>query len=200
MHDTSQLSRREVIRRAMTACGAATVIGSTSLLNAACASASGRDEQARETSFSAKEIAWLDEVAETILPATDTPGASAAQVGAFIALMVTDTYAPEEQQQFRAGMQDLEARSVGRHQLGFMDASPAQRLELLQLLDREQFETAKDPDAEPHYFNRIKGLTLLGYFTSQIGYTQALRYIETPGRYDPCVDYVAGERLWARHA
>ena len=49
-------------------------------------------------------------------------------------------------------------------------------------------------------FNRIKGLTLLGYFTSEIGYTQALRYIETPGRYDPCVDYVAGERLWARHA
>jgi hypothetical protein len=46
----------------------------------------------------------------------------------------------------------------------------------------------------------LKELTLLGYFTSETGYTQALRYAETPGRYDPCVPYEEGEPAWANHA
>ena len=37
-----------------------------------------------------------------------------------------------------------------------------------------------------HYFRLIKELALLGYFTSEIGYRQAMRYVETPGRYGPC--------------
>ena len=46
----------------------------------------------------------------------------------------------------------------------------------------------------------IKELTLLGYFTSEIGYTQAMRYVETPGRFDPCVTYTVGDKAWAPHA
>ena len=46
----------------------------------------------------------------------------------------------------------------------------------------------------------VKELTLLGYFTSEIGYTQAMRYTETPGRFDPCVPYTTGEKSWAPHA
>ncbi|MFL5595795.1 MAG: gluconate 2-dehydrogenase subunit 3 family protein, partial [Gemmatimonadaceae bacterium] len=51
-----------------------------------------------------------------------------------------------------------------------------------------------------HYFRMMKELALLGYFTSEIGATQAQRYIETPGRYDPCVAYHPGEKAWAPHA
>ena len=54
--------------------------------------------------------------------------------------------------------------------------------------------------ARPHYFRMIKELTLLGYFTSEIGYTQAMRYVETPGRFDPCITYTAGDKAWAPHA
>ena len=46
----------------------------------------------------------------------------------------------------------------------------------------------------------MKELTLLGYFTSEIGCTQALRYAETPGHYEPCVPYLAGQPAWAEHA
>jgi hypothetical protein len=46
----------------------------------------------------------------------------------------------------------------------------------------------------------MKELTLLGYFTSEIGYTQAMRYVESPGRFDPCVPYTPGETIWASHA
>ena len=69
-----------------------------------------------------------------------------------------------------------------------MASSPAQRVALLERLDRETIEYMRRPGAEqraPHYFRMIKELTLLGYFTSEIGYTQAMRYVETPGRFDP---------------
>jgi hypothetical protein len=46
----------------------------------------------------------------------------------------------------------------------------------------------------------MKELALLGYFTSEIGMTQAQRYIESPGHYDPCVPYKVGEKSWASHA
>jgi hypothetical protein len=55
-------------------------------------------------------------------------------------------------------------------------------------------------DAPAHYFRMMKELALLGYFTSEIGYTQAMRYVETPGRFDPCVPYAPGEQAWAPHA
>ena len=55
-------------------------------------------------------------------------------------------------------------------------------------------------DAPSHYFRMMKELALLGYFTSEIGYTQAMRYIESPGRFDPCAPYAPGEKAWAPHA
>ncbi|HEV8381332.1 MAG TPA: gluconate 2-dehydrogenase subunit 3 family protein [Gemmatimonadales bacterium] len=58
----------------------------------------------------------------------------------------------------------------------------------------------RDDDAPAHYFRLMKQLTLLGYFTSEIGCTQAMRYRETPGRFDPCVPYRPGETTWAGHA
>ena len=55
-------------------------------------------------------------------------------------------------------------------------------------------------DAPRHWFRMMKELTLLGYFTSEFGYTKAMRYVESPGRYDPCVPYTKGEVSWAPHA
>ena len=60
--------------------------------------------------------------------------------------------------------------------------------------------TAITEDPPSHYFRMMKELAMLGYFTSEIGCTQAQRYIETPGRYDPSVDYHPGDKAWAPHA
>jgi hypothetical protein len=81
-------------------------------------------------------------------------------------------------------------------------SSPAQRLALLQRLDREAIEYMQKPGSgdRPHYFRMLKELTLLGYFTSEIGCTQAQRYVESPGRFDPCITYTVGDRAWAPHA
>ena len=151
--------------------------------------------------FTPEEVAFLDEVAETILPETHTPGAKAAGVGPFMALMVTDCYEPTDQQIFRDGMKRLDDACRKATGVSFMSASTQARLAVLQSLDREQkaYTDAKQPDDPNHYFRLMKELALLGYFTSEIGCTQAQRYVESPGRYDPCTPYTPGSPAWAAH-
>lgn len=190
------ITRREAILRVSALLGGAALVGQTAML-AGCAR-----ENAEPSAFSADDVALLDEIAETILPETGTPGAKAAGVGPFIAMMVVDTYDEREQEVFRAGLKTLEDECRAMHGTSFLAAAPGQRLALLRKLDAEQlqFMHAAGKHEPAHYFRMLKELTLLGYFTSEIGYTHAMRYVETPGRYDPCVPYEPGEKTWAVHA
>jgi hypothetical protein len=191
------VTRREAIRHVSALLGGAALIGQGAWL-AGCTPAAS----ASSGLFSESDVVLLDEIADTILPETKTPGAKAAGVGAFIATMVTDTYDPREQRVFRDGLETLDRESRRQNGGGFMASSPAQRLALLERLDREAIEYMRQSGSgdRPHYFRMMKELTLLGYFTSQIGYTQAMRYVETPGRFDPCITYTVGDKAWAPHA
>ena len=192
------MDRREAIKSVTALLGGVALAGGSGLLTAV-ERAHARASAARTQvgAFTAQDIALLDEVADTILPETKTPGAKAAHVGAFMALMVTDTYDERNQAVFRDGMKQITDAS-------FMTATPAQRLALLEQLDREQtaYMDARQPGggAPPHFFRLMKELTLLGYFTSEIGCTQAMRYRETPRSFEPCVPYTPGETAWAAHA
>lgn len=222
--DTPEMiTRREAILRVTVMLGGATLVGGTALLT-------GCREENTDVPFTPEEIAFLDEVAETILPETSTPGAKAAKTGAFMALIVTDSYNPGDRKIFRQGMRKLDKATRKAHDVPFMEATTQQRLEVMQVLDREQkiqgdalrethrkrAEAFLTEDAAPgadanraaaatadppaHYFRMMKELALLGYFTSEIGCTQAQRYVETPERFDPCVPYTPGDKAWAPHA
>ena len=197
-HDSTGIDRRDAVRRVSMMLGGVALIGSDALLTGFRRALSPA-ELAGDGLFTAADIVWLDEVADTILPTTSTPGAKAAQVGAFMAMMVTDTYHEGQQKTFLEGMKTLEAESVNANGVGYLAATPAQRLSLLERIDREAHDALKKPGGA-HYFRMIKELTLLGYFTSKIGCTQAQRYLETPGRFDPCVPYTKGDKSWAGHA
>ena len=88
--------------------------------------------------FTVADVALLDEIAETILPETSTPGAKAAKTGAFMALMVTDVYSDAAQQVFGDGLRSVDEACRRAHGTAFMQATPAQRLTVLEALDREQ--------------------------------------------------------------
>jgi len=223
------LTRRDAILHVTRLLGGAALVGGSGLL-AGCADTATRAAVAAGGvgELSAADVALLDEIAETILPETSTPGAKAARTGAFIALMVAEAYDPRERRVFLAGMRRIERACRRMHGVSFVDATPEQRLAVLEPLDREQKAEADAREAArrerlravlaappgeaprtappsaapppPHYFRMMKELTLLGYFTSEIGYTQAMRYVESPGRFDPCVPYTAGEKIWAAHA
>lgn len=172
--------------------------------------------------FSEKDIALLDEIAETILPKTNTPGAKDAAVGVFITVMVNDCYTPQDQQVFREGMVLLNDACQNKFNTDFMKATKEERHELLLSLDREakvyqekvtafnneqnekeqeEFERGnlafKKSFMSSHYYTMMKQLTLLGFFTSEKGATEALRYVPVPGRYDACIPYHKGDRAWA---
>ena len=212
----SAITRRDMIQRVTAMLGGAALIGGDDLLAFTFDDASMRDAMTQGTgAFSAAEVALLDEIAETILPETSTPGAKAAKTGAFMALMVTSAYSERDRGVFRDGMSRLDDACKASTGAGFMAATPAQRLTLLEVLDREQKTAMEErgngrrsrapaaapaPDAPAHYFRMMKELALLGYFTSEIGYTRAMRYIEAPGRYEPCVPHKPGDKSWASHA
>ncbi len=210
------ITRRDMIQRVTAMLGGAALVGGGDLLAFTFDDASMANAMMQGTgAFSAADIALLDEIAETILPETSTPGAKAAKTGAFMALMVTSAYSQRDRGVFRDGMSRLDAACQAANGAGFMSATPAQRLALLEVLDREQKTAMEErgngrrsrapaaeppPDAPAHYFRMMKELALLGYFTSEIGYTRAMRYIEAPGRYDPCVPHKPGDKSWASHA
>ena len=147
--------------------------------------------------FTKSQIRLLNEIADTIIPTTDTPGAKAAKVGQFMAVIVSDCYDAEHQQRFLDGLTALDADSKGRHGKPFMKCSSALRHDQLVELDGEQkaYQKGKKPDEPNHYFRVIKDLVLWGYFSSEIGATKALRYVEYPGKYET-IDYKKGERSW----
>ncbi len=202
--DQVTMDRREAVKRVSFMLGGIALVGSSSGLLTACTKADRTTAAANGAgAFSAEDIALLDEVADTILPTTTkSPGAKAAKTGAFMALMVTDTYSPDDQKIFRDGMVALEnASKAANGGKGYVASTPEQRTAVLNTLDKEQFDFQKVRKDQPqHYFRMMKELTMLGYFTSEIGATQALRYKESPGPYQPCVPYTAGDPAWAAHA
>ncbi len=188
------MTRRDVLQNVAILLGGSIVGGSVFSLEG-CKST---DKQVNAL-FTDKQVALMNEIADTILPATSTPGAKAAKVGDFMAVMVLDCYEEKNQKVFTDGLKKLDDLSEEKYSESFMDATPKQRTELLTALDKEQkeYQAKKGKDDPSHYFRMMKELTLLGYFTSKEGATQALRYIPVPGKYDGNVPYKKGDKAWA---
>ncbi|MBD3897414.1 gluconate 2-dehydrogenase subunit 3 family protein [Halomonas sp. ML-15] len=181
------MHRRELLKMISVATGTA-LIGGHSLL-----AFSALDES--EHDFTAQDVQRLDELAETILPRTDTPGAKDAEVGAFMTQFVTACYSAQERTLFHHGLAQLEARSRAEYGQAFLALDEPQRRELIGELDREALAQVENSDT-PHYFTMMKQLTLFGFFTSEVGATQVLRNEAVPGRYDGCAPYEEGEPAW----
>ena len=149
--------------------------------------------------FSPDDISFLDEVGETIIPATSTPGAKETRIGEFMKTIVNDCYEEKNQKIFVNGMSQLDNASKTKNGKSFLESTPEQRHNLLVDLDKEQkdYTANKKPEDPAHYFRMMKELTLWGYFTSELGATKALRYVAVPGRYDGCIPYKKGDKAWA---
>ena len=208
------MNRRELLKMVAAATGGA-VIGGEFFL-AGCKN----PEAGTTKEFSTNDIAFFDEVAETIFPKTSTPGAKEAKVGQFMTIMVNDCYTEENQKAFRDGQAAINAACKKMHGHDFMKASPDERKKLLVSLDpeikdhqakrreflKEQDDLEKKAQANgdtnfkrktmpDHYFTMMKQLTILGYFTSKEGRTGATNYQPVPGRYQGDVPYKKGDKV-----
>lgn len=179
---TTALSRREALARIAWLMGG-TLVGAEALLGCGRPAAGGAG--AAGGGFSAGALALMDEIGEAILPTTDTPGAKAAGIGAFMAMVVEECYEPADQRRFRDGLGEVDRACRARFGREFLAVDGAERAALVAELDAA--ERARLAAGEPRtFFTLMKQLTLLGYFTSEIGCTQALRFQETPGSFTGC--------------
>lgn len=187
------MNRREALSSVALLLGG-TIIGTSAFLSGC---KTGNDAGAIQ--FSADDISFLNEVGETILPQTNTPGAKEANVGEFMTVMIKDCYTPNDQTVFMEGMQKLNDASKAKHGKLFLESSAEERHALLVEIDKEakEYHKTKEKDAPNHYFRIVKELTLLGFFTSEVGATKALRHIAVPGKYEGDVPYKKGDKAWA---
>lgn len=149
--------------------------------------------------LSPHQDATVTAIAELIIPATETPGAKDTRVNEFIDHLLADWFPTEERSRFLSGLADVDARSQNLFQKNFVDAGPAQQGQILRALGEEMAQAAAAlaaaqpgyrgslPQPEDNFYFQFRRLTLIGYFTSEAGFTRQLREEIVPGRYDGCV-------------
>ena len=218
------IDRREAVRRAVLLVGGS--LSAPAIVAALAREAAARRPGTAwaPRALSPEQLEQVATIAEHIIPATDTPGARAAGVHRFVDTMLTEYYTKPERDHFLAGLADVDARARRRYGKTFRGCPAAQQQALLEQLDREAFADRERPVAAtaasketerggggiptdrpdepraaglPPFFRTMKELTVVGYYTSQVGATAELRYAQVPGRFEGCVPLATIGRSWA---
>lgn len=183
------MDRREAIKRTALLLGVS-VVGAELFLTGC-----GNKQEGDSLLFNSSDLLLLDEIGETILPESDrSPGAKAAKIGLFMTGMVSECYDEEDQKIFTDGLVELNKRCQTSYNKDFVGLAEEERVAVLTIYDQEAGQWQKE--GRTHFYALIKQLTILGYFTSEIGVTQALRYQPVPGSYDGCVPHKEGTPAW----
>ncbi len=182
------MNRREAISTASIIFGGA-IIGAEAFLSG-CSTKPVKEAVGFITN---EQIALLDEIGETIIPATQgAPGAKEAKVGKFMKAIVRDCYSPEEQEIFLKGLSEIDKVAEDKHGDNFLKLKDNEKHDLLISLEKESKESG---DAK-HYYNMFKQLTIWGFVSSEPGATKAFRHVDVPGRYDACIPIEEGGKAW----
>ena len=136
--------------------------------------------------LNAHQLKTVSVISELIIPQTSTPGASAAKVGQFIDLLLTNLEL-SYQQEFLAGLTWIDKRSSELFQRVFVDTTLQQQTELLTQISSESSST---DSTGSNFFSKIKSLTAFGYYTSKEGLETELGYRGPgyPGLYEGCTN------------
>jgi len=139
--------------------------------------------------------ALLDELSDIVIPATDTPGARAAGVPSFIEIAVAHGLRNAKPDLLQTFADALNSFAAG----GYLSLPPERRMAVLSDIDTRTFANAADTGlpAPLLQWPTLKALIVIGYYTSEIGGSQELRYELTPGRFDPDVPLEPGDRDWS---
>jgi len=188
------MQRRELFR--LLAAGAALPVFDSNLL-AAFQDAHPKSAYTLRT-LNPHQNATVVTMTDLIIPETDTPGAKVVRVNEFIDLILTEWAHDDERQNFLSGLDDIDKRSNAIFGKNFVDVTPVQQASVLSELDQRYAINREDRAAHPYvrrphnpqltgdFFGVVKRLTLYGYYTSEVGFTQELRKQIIPGAYHGC--------------
>ena len=177
------MERRDAIARVALLIGGTLSVGTLATVLEGCKTGGG-SKVGKEFAIVPQHREMIAEIAEMILPKTSTPGAKEAKVPEFIEYMLKECYDEKQQKSFFTSLDKLDDGANG----DFMKATSEQKLALLKVED-----TAKE---RSEFWNIMKDLTILGYFTSEQGATKAAEYLEVPGKYEG-IKLQKGQKVWA---
>lgn len=194
------MDRREAIKRTVLLTGAALSASTITAVLQGCQAEASTTTGWMPQFFDANQATALSEIAETILPATDTPGAKDVGVPEFIDRLAANCLTKEEQETLTLSLTDIQNRAQAEYSKAFADLSPETRLSLLNRVDTDAKSSAEAysdmEDVKLSGFLRLKQLVLLGYFTSKKIGTEVMAFLPIPGQYKPCLPYEAGQAAW----
>ncbi|SEL54906.1 gluconate 2-dehydrogenase subunit 3 family protein [Parapedobacter koreensis] len=176
------MNRRQAIKGVAVLIGGTAAISTFGLMTQSC---SGENKETSAFSDADREL--MDTVCDTLIPETDIPGAKAAGVGPFVLMMLEDCHSVEDRELVSVGLSTVEKEAKQQHGKSFNKLAAEDREKLL-----KTFEGDRAP-----FLGLIKRLANQGYYTSEIGATQALVMDFTPGDYQACVPLQEGQRAWA---
>ena len=144
-------------------------------------------------------------IAEVIIPRTETPGAIDAGVPRFIELMAQDWMNAQEREIFEAGLADMQTRIPKTFGSSFDKLKPTQQLEILEQLESDASESSwyefanvqRQFISDAPFICQMKELTIWGFFTSEVGATQVLRYEPMPMLFDGDIPLGPDDSTWA---
>lgn len=195
------MNRRQYIKNTAAALGLTLTGISMSEMLVSCQTQAKLDW--KPTFFTNNQAALIAEIAETILPKTNTPGAKEMAVPQFIDKMVKDTMDETSQKSLVEGLESFEDEVKSKYNTDFISLKSNQKKEVLEKLDNEKPPSGLtmwginlEPDApQPTFFKIIKGLTLFGFYTSEEIGRNVLVYDPVPGEYIGCMP-LKGQNSW----
>jgi hypothetical protein len=197
MSQSEDLTRRQALRRVGALLGGVVSAPTVAGVLSGCRRQGGSDWTPSVLSAAQNEM--IDTMAEIMIPATDTPGASAANVNRFIDAIVGESWLEADRKRFMSGLEKAQARAKESYGAPFGELSAEQQTAFVAELDEEHFgPDAEEPDREePPFYRSLKELVIVGYYTSEVGATQELRTNIVPGYYDGDVPYEEIGRAWS---
>ncbi|MDP4213276.1 MAG: gluconate 2-dehydrogenase subunit 3 family protein [Bacteroidota bacterium] len=156
-----------------------------------------------ELSYLLSKTSLLAELAETLIPETDTPGAKEAGVMDFMMPLLTECTDTKTLNRFIEGLRDLEAHTHSRYQKDFLQCTAQERDQILRYIEdrsqpvNETLGRAKSKVLGRSFFETLRQYTVESYCISEKGASQALRYIPVPGRYQGCLPMETDQKAWA---
>ncbi|MEO8020153.1 MAG: gluconate 2-dehydrogenase subunit 3 family protein [Pseudomonadota bacterium] len=131
--------------------------------------------------LSTEQFALLEQVCEVIIPTTDTPGAIVAGVPGFVREMLEEWGSATSRAEVSGVLEAIEQLAWSRFGAAFLELSVERRLEVVGAFDVDRIGRQ-----EPAY-GKFKYLVLVGYYQSEVGATQELRFELVPGAWRSCV-------------
>jgi gluconate 2-dehydrogenase gamma chain len=180
------MDRREALRKTALLMGAAVSASAMAGILNGCKSAP--DLNYKPVFFNEEQARLVSELADIILPKTDTPGAKEVGVPNFIDKMLNECYKKEDQERFLTGLTAFDEDAKKTFGDSFIYCKPEDQLTLVKKANEAAVKDKKEnPKEKRPFFYMAKELTMLGYFSTETGATKVLQYEAVPGSYKGCI-------------